>query len=314
VRRVNSAQCIVICGPTACGKTRLGAGIAARFNGEVISADSRQVYRSLDIGTGKDLDEYRIGGLRIPYHAIDIADPGEIYTLYRYLEEFNRSINIIKKNHHLPVVIGGSGLYIEAALKQYDVPHAPEDPDLRERLDSIDKDELVSILEKETDLFKNTDISSKKRIVRALEIAAYRKNGLSENPGREQIPRLDPLVIGVYYPREEIHRRIEERLHARLAQGMIEEVRKLIDIVPRERVLMLGMEYAHIARYIWGEISYDRMFESLYQAIRHLSKRQMTWFRGMERRGMSIRWIDGGMMGEVYVLVESFLSQGKSDG
>ncbi|HEY1405505.1 MAG TPA: tRNA (adenosine(37)-N6)-dimethylallyltransferase MiaA [Spirochaetota bacterium] len=299
-------KCIVICGPTACGKTRIGVSLASRYGGEIISADSRQVYRSLDIGSGKDLDEYVVEGKTIPYHCIDIAEPSEVFTLYHYLAEFNRSCNAVIRKGSVPIIVGGTGLYIEAALKQYDVPHAPENQALREKLMALDRDELLSLLSKEKDLYDKTDLSSTKRIVRSLEIAADRASGVTHHSDREELLPFESLVIGIMYPREELHQRIYSRLMSRLQSGMIDEVERLIAFIPRERILMFGMEYSHIAEYLWGNCTYEEMVESLFQSIRHLAKRQMTWFRGMDRRGIPVHWIDRGDFDQIEALVEPF--------
>jgi len=304
-----SHKCITVCGSTACGKTHIAVDIASRYGGEIISADSRQVYRTLDIGSGKDLCEYEVNGHTIPYHCIDIAEPESVFTLYQYLNEFNRSCNDIITRGFLPVVAGGTGLYVEGALKEYDVPHAPENTELRERLMKCGKDELVGMLKKYPDICAKTDLSSIKRIVRSIEIAMERDSGVVRTSDREKLLPLESLVIGIYYEREVLHSRIRQRLLSRLEDGMIEEVEKLIARVPPERVRMFGMEYAHVAAYLWKEASYEEMVENLYQSICRLAKRQMTWFRGMERRGLAVHWAEGDDKDRIDMLVKNFMEK-----
>lgn len=294
-------NCIVVCGPTACGKTHLGVQIAAHFGGEIISADSRQVYRGMDIGSGKDLEEYTLDGLNIPFHLIDIADPSDVYTLYKYCDDFTASFLDIESRKKIPVIVGGTGLYIEAALKQYDVPHAPEDAAFRTRMMQLDHETLETMLdEKNHELFMRTDLSSKKRIVRALEIAEHE----GEAARRKKIT-INPLVFGVLYPREIIKQRIDARLDSRLAGGMIDEVTSLLEKgIEKDRMRMFGMEYSLVARYLWGEIPFEEMKETLRRDIHHLAKRQMTWFRGMEKRGIPIHWIEHGDFGTICKIIE----------
>ena len=283
---------IAVCGPTACGKTSLGAALAERFGGVILSADSRQVYRGMDIGTGKDLADYVRNGKPIPYRLIDIADPCEVYTLYRYLSDFNRAFNEVLSDGKLPVIVGGTGLYVEAALKQYDVPQAPENEELRERLMGEPKDVLEKkLLEISPELYAKTDLSSTKRVVRAIEVAL--SDGTQDLPSRPALNEpLRPLVIGISPDRQTVLERIDRRLEERLEQGMIEEIDALVRVVPRDRMLMFGMEYKYVALYCLGELTREEMVEQLRSSIHRLSKRQMTWFRGMERRGIEIRWYD----------------------
>jgi tRNA dimethylallyltransferase len=283
---------IVICGPTACGKTRLAVSAALRIGGEIISADSRQVYRGMDIGTGKDLSEYHTTAGDVPYHCIDIASPEEVYTLFRYIIDFNRAFNNIRSRGKIPVIAGGTGLYIEAAVKQYDVSEVPEDKEFRDSLMVEDSGSLAERLEKiSPDLYSRTDLTSKKRIVRALEIARAGSSG-SVSAHAEKI-EVRPVIAAISYPRETVIRRIDERLESRLSEGMIDEVRRLIDSgIGRERLMMLGMEYSCVGRHLLGEWSYDAMVEELRNEIHRLAKRQMTWFRGMERRGLIVNWIE----------------------
>ena len=301
-------KCIVICGPTATVKTRIAVNIAAKHNGEIISADSRQVYRTLDIGSGKDLCEYRIGERTVPYHCIDIAEPESVFTLYQYLDEFNRSCNSIIRRVSLPVIAGGTGLYIEGALKEYDVPHAPEDVELRDELMKKGKDDLSAMLKKYPDIFARTDLTSKKRIVRSLEIAFEEEKGVVRGHGREKLLPVSKLVLGIQYDREVLRARILARLENRLESGMIEEVERLISRITPERIRMFGMEYSHVASYLWHEVSYDEMKENLYHSICRLAKRQMTWFRGMSKRGIPVIWVNGDDQHTIDEHVEEFLA------
>ena len=284
---------IVLCGPTASGKTCLGVQIASRCNGEIISADSRQVFCGMDIGTGKDYSEYTIDGKTIPYHLIDIADPARIYTVYDYKKDFNKVFTDIVSRKKLPVMVGGTGLYIEAVLRNYAIPEVPEDSLLRKELMSRDKqgleDELARIA---PNLYRSTDKNSKKRIVRSLEIAKYRKSNIIKNPD-QIIPLLNPVVLGIVWERERLKDRIKKRLNARFQQGMVEEVKRLLSSgISIERLSMFGMEYKHIARYIINNGDFETMSSALLHDIEQLSKRQATYFRGMERRGVAMHWIN----------------------
>jgi len=294
----NNCNCVVICGPTASGKTRLAVQIALRFNGEVLSADSRQVYRGMDIGTGKDIHEYGEPGREgfVPYHLIDIADPGQIYTLYDYQRDFYKAFEDVSARGRLPVVAGGSGLYIEAVIKGYDIPPVPENVEFRKSMMAEERDTLIETLRGESpDIFAKTDVSTKKRIVRALEVARFGgvPAGISADSARlcpaQKFPQLNPLIIYVVWERRELRARIETRLHERLANGLIEESARLLDSgIDPARFALFGMEYKHAARYIRGEVSREEMTAQLLQDIFHLAKRQDTWFRGMERRGMTV--------------------------
>ena len=303
-------NCIVVCGPTACGKTSLAVRIAEHFSGEILSADSRQVYCGMDIGTGKDLCEYRINGKDIAYHLIDIAEPEDVYTLYRYLADFNRAFNECLVRGVLPVIAGGTGLYIEAALKQYAVPHAPENAQLREELTAFDKEILIRRLEDlSPEIFARTDLSSVKRIVRSIEIALVGDDAGTVQR-EELLEKIKPLVISIAPPREELHIRIARRLDERFALGMCNEIQRLIDRgVPRERLLMFGMEYKYIALHQLGDISYDEMRQQLLLSIRRLAKRQMTWFRGMQRRGIDCNVIESADFNCAEMLIRNALNK-----
>lgn len=290
----NSYNILAIVGPTACGKTKLAVKLALKYNGEIISGDSRQVFRGMDIGTGKDLEEYMTQAGAVPHHLIDIADPREDYSLYRYVSDFRRCFDEISGRGMLPVLCGGSGLYIEGALKGYELPDIPVDHATRGELEGRPKDELLSILQTESpEILSRTDISSSRRIIRGIEIARYLKQ--NDLPDYAETPaEYRPLVIGISLPREEIIRRIDIRLQKRLDEGMIEEVDSLLKSgVPAEKMIKLGLEYRYCTMYLMNEISYENMAEKLRTEIHRFAKRQMTWFRGMERRGIPINWIEG---------------------
>ncbi len=248
----------------------------------------------MDIGTGKDLCEYSLSdGSTVPYHCIDIVDPSTIYTLYHYIRDCTAAFYDITSRGKPPIMAGGTGLYIEAFLKGYRIPNVPEDPNLRKDLMILEKEELARRLQRlDTDLYESTDISSKKRIVRSIEVALFAR----DNPLRwsnENAPRLKPLVIGINPPRSVLYQRIDRRLEQRLARGMVDEVRELTARgVGRERLALFGMEYKRIASYLFEEVCYDQMVELLRKDIHHLAKRQVTWFRGMTRRGIDIHWIE----------------------
>lgn len=290
----NKFNIITIIGPTACGKTKLAVKLAEKYNGEILSGDSRQVYRGMDIGTGKDIDEYNTPSGPIPCHLIDIAEPVEDYNLYRYINDFDRCFGTITGRGKLPILCGGSGLYIEAALKGYELPDIPEDRGTREELEGLPKEELLNLLQQESpEIYTRTDISSTRRIIRGIEIARYMKRaGATAAPRRTSA--YTPLIIGISLPRAEIIKRINQRLDKRLNEGMIEEVETLLkNGVPPERLIKLGLEYRYCTLYLLKELKYEEMTGQLRTAIHRFAKRQMTWFRGMERRGMEIRWING---------------------
>lgn len=283
---------ITICGPTASGKTSLAVKLALEFKGEIISGDSRQVYRGMNIGTGKDLKEYSTPEGDVPYHLIDVALPSDEYSLYRYLDDFKTAYNSITANRHTPFLTGGSGLYIEAAIKGYTLPDAPINEDLRKEMEILTMDKLESILKKESEeIYSRTDKSSKRRIIRGIEIARHMKysdTGIIENKNN-----LNPLVIGINPPREVLLNKIKKRLNDRFDEGMIQEVEGLLNSgVTYERLIKLGLEYRYCALYIRGDMTIEEMKEKLNISINRFSKRQMTWFRGMERRGLKIHWLN----------------------
>ena len=289
---------LAIVGPTASGKTRLGVEVAHRLGSEIVSADSRQVYRGLDIGTGKDFDEYAAVSPPVPFHLIDVADPEEVYSLFRFQQDCYGVLRELAArapfaDGETPVVlVGGSGLYVEAVVREFRLADVPENPELRNRLRSRDREELAAELENRCpDLAVETDVSSKRRIIRALEIAEHRES----RPLRYGEPPGLPLrfqVFGVDVPREELRRRIGLRLRARLDEGMVEEVQELLDRgLDPGRLDDLGLEYREITAYLMGKKTREKMVSDLEVAIGRFAKRQQTWFRGMERRGVPIRWI-----------------------
>jgi tRNA dimethylallyltransferase len=294
-RKIESGDLVVICGPTATGKTHLAVNLAAQFNGEILSADSRQVYRGMDLGTGKDLDEYTLDDITIPYHLIDIAEPHDVYSLYNYIEDFSEAYNSVVNRGSLPIAAGGTGLYLEAVLKGYRVPNVPENVSLREELMIRNKDDLIAQLkELDADIYSETDLSSVKRIVRAIEVALYGREHKLQYSG-ENLPVFSPLVCVVHWPRHELIKRIDTRVEERIQSGMVEEVKDLMDKgLSEKRLLDFGMEYKFITRYLLGHSSYEEMLEALKTDIHRLAKRQMTWFRGMQRRGIEVNWIERG--------------------
>ena len=282
---------LTILGPTACGKTALAVAVADRIGGEIISADSRQVFRGMDIGTGKDLDEYRLEGRTVQCHLVDIRDAGEEYNLYQFQNDFIDAFNSIVERGNRAIMCGGTGMYIESIVRAYRLPDAPVDANYREELSRYSDEELTDRLASMIKLHNHTDTETRDRLVRALEINEFRQKHPEEFT---RLPEMRHLIIGVRYPREEVVERIGIRLRQRLENGMVEEVRKLLDSgVPKERLLKYGLEYKHITRYLTEDYPYEAMYENLYTDIRRFSKRQMTWFRRMERSGVEIHWIDG---------------------
>lgn len=281
---------IAVVGPTACGKTRRAVELAHHFNGEIISADSRQIYRGMSIGTGKDLCEYG----DVPYHLIDIADAGEKYNLFRYLQDFRNSLNLIREHGRRPIVCGGTGMYVENALNGIVMPEVPEDPELRAELESMTLDELTDRLSKYKTLHNSTDVDTCKRAIRAIEIQEYYLRHPEEalNVDKKSAEPLDAVVIGLDIPREERRDRITRRLDQRLEEGMIDEVRSLIasGVAPQD-LIYYGLEYKFVTLHVIGALTYNEMRTGLETAIHQFAKRQMTWFRGMEKRGTKINWL-----------------------
>lgn len=283
---------IVILGPTASGKTRLAVALADAIDGEIISADSRQVYKDMNIGTGKDLSDYVIHQKKIPHHLIDIREAGEKYNLHEFLSDFRKSMDDIASRKKKVIVSGGTGLYIEAALKNYAYAGVPVDKVLREELSLKTKEELLDIFHSsESEFHALADVSTKKRLIRAIEISNY----IQENPlnGTAHHPA-SYLLIGIDIPREERRRRISERFRYRLKNGMIEEVKALLDKgITKDQLVYYGLEYKFISQYLSGDFTYEAMAEHLEIAIHQYAKRQMTYFRKMEKGGLKIHWIDG---------------------
>ncbi len=296
-----SLRVLAIVGPTASGKTRLAVEIAHRLGSEILSADSRQVYRGLDLGTGKDLHEYASVSPPVPYHLIDVADPEEVYTLFRYQQDCYEVLRTMESREpfagtEVPaVMVGGSGLYVEAVVRGYRLADVPKNGELRTQLEKKNRDDLVvELLRRSPELAEETDLSNKRRVIRSLEIAAFAERApvrYSEPPGFD----LSFSVYGVRIEREELRRRIAERLRTRLDEGMVEEVEGLLDRgISQSRLQELGLEYREIGACLAGRKTRARMIADLEAAIGQFAKRQQTWFRGMERRGTPIRWIDVG--------------------
>ena len=281
---------ITILGPTASGKTPFAAALAHELNTEIISADSRQIYRGMDLGTGKDLADYTVDGHPIPYHLIDIADPGYKYNVFEYQRDFLISYESIKQKGCLPVLCGGTGMYLESVLKGYKLMPVPENPELRARLANHSLEELTEILKQYKTLHNSTDVDTVKRAIRAIEIEEY--YAVHPVPERE-FPKLNSLIIGVDIDRELRREKITRRLKQRLDEGMVDEVRTILATgVKPEDLIYYGLEYKFLTLYIIGELSFEEMVSQLEIAIHQFAKRQMTWFRGMERRGCKIHWID----------------------
>ncbi len=282
---------ITILGPTATGKTRLAAALAAMIGGEIISADSRQVYRGMDIGTGKDIEDYQYNGVEVPYHLIDIVDPGYEYNIFEYQRDFSQAFNKIIQNDKVPILAGGSGLYLDAVINGYELAHVPEDAFLRKRLERFTDDELKEKLISFGGLHNTTDLVDRNRMIRAIEIKEFEKL----NPDKKlEMPKIDSVTFGISFDRQEIRKRITDRLLYRLEHGMLEEVEKLLNngLQPGQ-LTFYGLEYKWLTLYVTGQITYDAMFANLNTAIHQFAKRQMTWFRRMEKRGTKIYWIDG---------------------
>ena len=281
---------ITILGPTASGKTPLAASLADRLSTEIISGDSRQVYRRMDLGTGKDLADYTVEGRQVPYHLIDIVEPGYKYNVFEYQRDFLKAYEEIVAKGKLPILCGGTGMYIESVLKGYRLLPVPENPELRASLEGKSLEELTCILEGYKKLHNSTDVDTAKRAIRAIEIEEYYKQ---QPPEYREFPSLKSLIIGVDIDRELRREKITRRLKQRLDDGMVDEVRGLLNEgIPAENLIYYGLEYKFLTQYAIGELTYEEMFLQLETAIHQFAKRQMTWFRGMERRGFTIHWLD----------------------
>ena len=281
---------ITILGPTASGKTPLAAALADRLGAEIISGDSRQVYRRMDLGTGKDLVDYTVEGRQVPYHLIDIVEPGYKYNVFEYQRDFLKAYQEITAKNKLPILCGGTGMYIESVLKGYRLLPVPENPELRTSLEGKSLEELTGILAGYKKLHNSTDVDTAKRAIRAIEIEEYYKQQPLEY---REFPSLKSLIIGVDIDRELRREKITRRLKQRLDEGMVEEVRGLLaEGIDPENLIYYGLEYKFLTQYAIGELTFEEMFHQLEIAIHQFAKRQMTWFRGMERRGFTIHWLD----------------------
>lgn len=282
---------LVVTGPTASGKTALAAALAYKLNGEIISADSRQVYKGMNLGTGKDYEDYIVNGVRIPYHLIDISEPGYKYNVFEYQRDFNRVYTDLKKRKIFPIVCGGSGMYADSIITGYKMHEVPPDSGLRIELEKKSTEELQGILSTFKNLHNSTDTDSRKRVIRAIEIEHSRTTKTKQG---NDFPKVNALLVGVMFDRDSRRIRISERLKQRLGSGMVEEVKRLLDDgVSSETLIYYGLEYKFITFFLAGKISYIEMVKDLEIAIHQFAKRQMTWFRGMERKGIKINWIDG---------------------
>lgn len=281
---------IAILGPTASGKTQFAAALASRLDTEIISADSRQIYKEMNLGTGKDLADYTVNGKQIPYHLIDIAEPGYKYNVFEYQRDFLKAYESVRLKGKLPIMCGGTGMYLESVLKGYRLLPVPENPELRARLNGKSLDELTEILKQYKTLHNTTDVDTAKRAIRAIEIEEY----YAHTPVDERaFPQLNSLIVGINIDRELRREKITRRLQQRLEEGMVEEVRDLIKKgIKPEDLIYYGLEYKYLTLYVIGELTYEQMFHDLEIAIHQFAKRQMTWFRGMERRGFTIHWMN----------------------
>ncbi len=287
---MNNYELITIIGPTASGKTAFAAALAARLDTEIISGDSRQVYRSMDIGTGKDLADYVVDGKQIPYHLIDICNPGDKYNVFEYQHDFHKAFEEIRKKGKLPILCGGTGMYIESVLRGFKLLDVPQNPALRESLKGKSLAELEQILASYKVLHNKTDVDSAQRAIRAIEIEEFYK---TEAPDKREYAPINSLIIGVDIDRDLRREKISKRLRARLDEGMVDEVRAILATgVKPEDLIYYGLEYKFLTLYIIGQLTYDEMVSQLEIAIHQFAKRQMTWFRGMERRGLHIHWLD----------------------
>ena len=293
---MSSYNLVTILGPTACGKTSLAVALAHRLQTAVISADSRQVYRSMDLGTGKDLGEYMYQGSEVPYRLIDIVDAGYKYNVFEYQRDFLKAFEELRAQGQLPVMCGGTGMYLESVLRGYRLVEVPENKELREELADKSLEELTTMLSGYKQLHNTTDVDTCKRAIRAIEIEEYyRVNDVNIR----EFPEIKSLTIGLDVSRELRRERITRRLHERLAEGMVDEVRGILASgVAPEDLIYYGLEYKYLTLYVIGELTYDEMVSQLEIAIHQFAKRQMTYFRGMERRGVPIHWLDASLSTE----------------
>lgn len=305
---MNQYELITIIGPTASGKTALAAALAARLDTEIISADSRQLYRGMDIGTGKDLADYEVDGKQIPYHLIDICDPGYKYNVFEYQHDFFKVFAGLRERGKLPILCGGTGLYVEAVLKGYKLLDVPPNPALRERLSGKSQAELETILAGYKVLHNKTDVDSAQRAIRAIEIEEFYR---TQEPDVREFGPLNSLIVGVDIDRELRREKISKRLRARLDEGMVDEVRGILATgVSPEDLIYYGLEYKFLTLYIIGKLTYEEMVGQLEIAIHQFAKRQMTWFRGMERRGCTIHWLEATLpMADKVAQIEEWLGE-----
>nr|WP_320059453.1 tRNA (adenosine(37)-N6)-dimethylallyltransferase MiaA [uncultured Bacteroides sp.] len=284
---------IAILGPTASGKTPFAAALAYELDAEIISADSRQIYRGMDLGTGKDIIDYTVKGRQIPYHLIDIAEPGYKYNVFEFQHDFLNAYETIKQRGKLPVLCGGTGLYLESVLKGYQLIPVPENPELRNRLADKSLEELTTILKEYKTLHNSTDVDTAKRAIRAIEIEEYY---VSNDLSKREFPTLNSLIIGIDIDRELRREKITRRLHQRLEEGMVDEIKRLLAKgISADDLIYYGLEYKYLTLYVTEQLSFEEMFTQLEIAIHQFAKRQMTWFRGMERRGFNIHWINASL-------------------
>lgn len=295
---ISMKKMITILGPTACGKTSLAAALAADIHGEIISGDSRQVYRGMDIGTGKDLADYQVDGVSVPYHLIDIVEPGTKYNVYQYQRDFMQTYDDIRGRGVIPILCGGSGLYLEAVLRGYRMAPVPENKALRQSLEDKSLEELTSMLHdiksrSGQKMHNTTDVDTAKRAIRAIEIELYQGEHPEET---EEIKPVDSLVVGLQIDVQQRREKITKRLKARFDEGMADEIRRILDSgVAAEDLIYYGLEYKYVTEYVIGLRDFEETFRLLEIAIHQFAKRQMTWFRGMERRGVTIHWIDSSL-------------------
>jgi len=301
---------ITVLGPTAAGKTKLAARLAYEVGSDVISADSRQVYREMDMGTGKDYDDYLVHGKRVTAHLVDIVDPGYQYNVYEYQQDFLEIFELLQNAGKIPVLCGGTGMYIEAVLKGYRLIQVPENNRLRKELQDVPNEHLVLKLKSFKKLHNTTDITQRKRLIRAIEIETY----YAEHPKTDAgYPDIQPFIVGVRVDRETRRKRITERLNKRLKEGMVDEVQRLLDRgVDKNILIYYGLEYKFITQYLLGHLTHEQMVDKLNTAIHQFAKRQMTWFRGMEKRGFKIFWIDGLLpfREQVYIVLDQLSRSG----
>ena len=297
---------LVILGPTASGKTELAVKLADKLNGEVVSADSRQVYRGMDIGTGKDLSEYKMKRKKIPCHLIDIADPLQEYSVFQFQQDFQKIFSDIKERQKLPILCGGTGFYIKAVLMDFHLPAVSPDNKLRNELENCELEDLILKLESLSPDIPKKSLETKRRVIRALEVEMNNKKDADKQICRNlQFNIHNPIVLGVEYPRGVIRDRITKRLHERFNQGMIEEVEKLLDKgITHERLERFGLEYRFISRYLDGQLTREEMIEKLNTAIHQFAKRQMTFFRNIEKNGIRIHWIPKGNLTDALDLIK----------